>query len=60
VLEAILEGILLRQPKDRDASQQLVFFEELVKPKNCPSGWLRSKMSIPAVAEGLFGTPGLR
>jgi len=33
VLEAILEGILLRQPKDAQAAQQLVFFEDLVKPK---------------------------
>jgi superfamily II DNA or RNA helicase len=33
VLEAILEGILMKQPKDSEASQQLVFFEELVKPK---------------------------
>ncbi len=33
VLEAILEGILLRQPKDAEAAQQLVFFEDLVKPK---------------------------
>lgn len=32
VLEAILEGILLKQPKDADAAQQLVFFEDLVKP----------------------------
>jgi hypothetical protein len=33
VLEAILEGILLRRPKDQQAAEQLVFFEELVKPK---------------------------
>jgi hypothetical protein len=33
VLEAILEGILLRKPKDAEATQQLVFFEDLVKPK---------------------------
>lgn len=33
VLEAILEGILLKQPKDKDAADQLVFFEDLVKPK---------------------------
>lgn len=33
VLEAILEGILLKAPKDQQASDQLVFFEDLVKPK---------------------------
>lgn len=33
VLEAILEGILLKQTKDQQAAQQLVFFEDLVKPK---------------------------
>jgi superfamily II DNA or RNA helicase len=33
VLEAILEGILLRRPKDQQAVDQLVFFEDLVKPK---------------------------
>lgn len=33
VLEAILEGILLKRPKDKEAADQLVFFEELVKPK---------------------------
>lgn len=33
VLEAILEGILLKRPKNRQAEDQLVFFEELVKPK---------------------------
>jgi len=33
VLEAILEGILLRETKDEAAARQLVFFEELVKPK---------------------------
>jgi superfamily II DNA or RNA helicase len=33
VLEAILEGILLKQPKDQAAAGQLTFFEDLVKPK---------------------------
>lgn len=33
VLEAILEGILLKRPKEEEAAQQLVFFEALVKPK---------------------------
>lgn len=33
VLEAILEGILLKQPKDQQAVDQLVFFEDLVKPR---------------------------
>jgi len=33
VLEAILEGILLKRPKGDGAEQQLVFFEDLVKPK---------------------------
>ena len=33
VLEAILEGILLKQPRDEVAAQQLVFFEDLVKPR---------------------------
>ncbi len=33
VLEAILEGILLKQPKDEVAARQLVFFEDLVKPR---------------------------
>jgi superfamily II DNA or RNA helicase len=33
VLEAILEGILLKRPKNQQAEDQLVFFEELVKPK---------------------------
>ena len=33
VLEAILEGVLLRRPKGDTVAEQLVFFEELVKPK---------------------------
>jgi superfamily II DNA or RNA helicase len=33
VLEAILEGILLKRPKRDGAEQQLVFFEDLVKPR---------------------------
>lgn len=33
VLEAILEGILLKRPKGDGAEEQLVFFEDLVKPK---------------------------
>ncbi|MBI2776618.1 MAG: DEAD/DEAH box helicase [Chloroflexi bacterium] len=33
VLEAILEGILLKRPRGDGAEEQLVFFEDLVKPK---------------------------
>ncbi|CAN5209166.1 helicase-related protein [soil metagenome] len=33
VLEAILEGVLLKRPKAGVTTDQLVFFEELVKPK---------------------------